>query len=159
MFIGYDSNKSQQKIVELEKVKIQFVRMRKTIGETDNSLSIILVMNTLKTIYSVLFIIYTIFSMNNHPEMKALVQVMAYTTTCSVVELILSCFVCGSLHETSDKIYAILDAFDANKLSEFEYKEWLMFKNVSKKTPFGFTIGGFASLKKTTLIAVCISMY
>jgi hypothetical protein len=29
-----------------------------------------------------------------------------------------------------------------------------MFKNISKETMFGFTIGGFSALRKTTLIPV-----
>ena len=124
----------------------------------DGSLSYVLIMYNLKTIYAVLFIIYALSSINEHPKMITLIQIMAFSTALSVVELISSCIVCGSLHDTSHRIYAALDAFDANKLSEFEFKEWLMFKNVSRKTEFGFTIGGFASLKKTTLIAVCIWM-
>jgi hypothetical protein len=33
-------------------------------------------------------------------------------------------------------------------------KEFLIFKNISKETMFGFTIEGFAALRKTTLVVL-----
>jgi hypothetical protein len=46
------------------------------------------------------------------------------------------------------------DNFNSGDFDANEYKEWLMFKNISKEKMFGFTIGGFAPLRKTTLIPV-----
>ncbi len=72
------------------------------------------------------------------------------------MKLIISCFINGLVHEESDRIYAVLDQLNGENLNEKEYKEWIMFKNASKEMNFGFTIGGFAALRKTTLIPVMI---
>ena len=81
---------------------------------------------------------------------------MAFSTVSSVVEMIISCFVCGLVHEKFEQIYAVLDKWNSIDLSECDYKQWLMFKNVNRENRFGFTIGGFVSLRKTTLISVRI---
>ncbi len=87
---------------------------------------------------------------------KEFSSVLEFTITSAVLEMIISCCVCGSVHEKSEHIYGILDEFNANDLTDNELKEWFMFKSISSKTTFGFTIGGFAPIKKTTIISVTI---
>jgi hypothetical protein len=62
------------------------------------------------------------------------------------------------VHEESERIYFVLDNFNTRDFDEVQYKEWLMFKNILKGTRIGFTIGGFAALRKTTLIPVRIQI-
>ena len=136
-------------------MKTLFIKMRNSIGKTDNSLSYIMVIHTVKTIYSILLVIYALSAMSaNKGNAIKIVNQMAYSTVSSVVELIATCFVCGLVHEKSDSIYGALDSLNSNTLSEFQFKEWVMFKTITRKNRFGFTIGGFASLRKTTLISV-----
>ena len=98
--------------------------------------------------------IYFVSIITTIPQMVGAAEIMAFTAFALVLELVISCSICGAVHESADQIYAILDSFNGNDLSDFEFKEWLMFKNISRKTKYGFTIGGFASIRKTTLISV-----
>ena len=106
------------------------------------------------TIYLVMLNIYLVAIINQIPKMVVLARYVAAIAISMIAEIVISCLVCGLVHERSDQIYAILDQFNGNDLTDSEFKEWLMFKTSSRKTRFGFTIGGFASLRKTTLISV-----
>jgi len=90
----------------------------------------------------------------NHHVVKQFSNTFMFTTITSAVKLVISCLINGLVHEESDRISAVLDNMDARDLDESEYKEWLMFKNISRKAKFGFTIGGFAALRKSTLVPV-----
>jgi hypothetical protein len=68
--------------------------------------------------------------------------------------MIISCFVNCLVHEESDQIFAVLDKVKAQDLNDIEYKELLLFRTISRETKFRFTIGGFAPLRKSTLIPV-----
>ena len=139
---------------QLVEDRIKFVEMRDTINEMDSLLSYILSLRIGLTIFSVMLDIYVVAIFTKIPQMKEFAKMMSFTAIALVLELVISCSICGAVHESSDQIYAILDSFNGNDLSDFEFKEWLMFKTTSKKTKFGFTIGDFASMKKTTLISV-----
>jgi hypothetical protein len=78
---------------------------------------------------------------------------IVYESIASSLKLLISCVINGKVYEESHRIYLVLDNFNAQDLSEMEYKEWAMFKNITKES-FGFSIGGLAALRKTTLIAV-----
>jgi hypothetical protein len=67
---------------------------------------------------------------------------------------VISYFINGSVYEESERIYSLLGNFNSRDFDANEYKKFLMFKNISKETMFNYTIGGFASLRKTTLISV-----
>ena len=58
------------------------------------------------------------------------------------------------LYKKSEQIYAVLNSFNGNHLSDYEFREWLIFKTVSREKSFGFTIGGFAQMSKTTFTSV-----
>ena len=76
------------------------------------------------------------------------------TSTSSSIKLVISCLINGLVHEESEDIYAVLDNMNVEDMDERNYKKWLIFKNISREIKFGFTIGGFAPLRKTTLIPV-----
>ena len=134
--------------------KTFYLKMRATVERIDKLLSFISVLNTINTIFSILLNIYSSLSMKDNPKMSKMTQIIIYGTVSAVIEMFISCFICGSLHEKSKNVFKVLDEFNANELSENEYKEWLMFRTIASKGGFGFTIGGFASLKKTTIISV-----
>ncbi len=78
----------------------------------------------------------------------------AFGTVSEILRLIISCLINGLVYEETDRIYAVLDNINPKDIDEDEYKELLLFKAISRETKFGFTIGGFAPLKKTTLLSV-----
>ena len=139
---------------EVTKNKREFIQIRELINELDSRLSYILFYRTAVVIYGVLINLYVIAMAHKFPKMMTFAQMLGFGTITLVTECVISCFVCGSLHEKSEQIYAVLDEFNANDLSDYEFREWLMFKECSNKSKFGFTIGGFAPMKKTTLIPV-----
>ena len=69
-------------------------------------------------------------------------------------KLVISCFVNGLVYDESDKIMATLDNINAHDINDYQYRELLLFKSISRESNFGFSIGGFAPLRKTTLIQV-----
>lgn len=105
-----------------------------------------------------MFNIYTV-TLLQSDKLEKIWHIIIMGTLSSIGELIISSFICGSVHEKSNKIFAVLDEFSSNDLSESEYKDWLMFANISRKTKFGFTFGGFACIRKTTLISVGVCNY
>jgi len=91
---------------------------------------------------------------DNNPILSHYSSGFALGTVSEIFKLIISCFTNGLVYEQNDKIYAVLDNINPKDIDEDEYKEVLMFKTMSRETKFGFTIGGFAPLKKTTLLSV-----
>jgi hypothetical protein len=106
--------------------------------------------------FAVMINIYTIAMYSNNEIMKQHSNKNAFKSLTSVLKLIISCYINGLVHEESERIYSVLDNFNTRDLDKIQYKEWLMLKNILKDTRIGFTIGGFAALRKTTLIPVRI---
>ena len=71
-----------------------------------------------------------------------------------VFKLVANCYLNGLVPEESERINVVLDKINAIDLTDSEYKELILFKNISREAKFGFTIGGYASLRKSTLIPV-----
>lgn len=136
--------------------KRRYIEIKSKITELDRYLSHILAIRTAIAIYSVMLNIYILSITNGVPSMTIFSKLFVFNSIHSVVELIISSFICGSVHQKSEELSEVLDRIDSNSLSESEYKEWLMFSNVCRKSSFGFTIGGFAYLRKSTLIPVRI---
>jgi len=90
----------------------------------------------------------------NNPILRQYAIDFAFETVFEILKLIISCLINGLVHEENDKIYAVLDNINSNDINKNEYKELLLFKTISRESKFGFTIGGFAPLKKTTLLSV-----
>jgi tRNA 2-selenouridine synthase SelU len=97
--------------------------------------------------------IYAFALAENIPALKHYSQNIVYEGIASSLKSLISCVINGKVYEESHRIYLVLDNFNAQDLSEIEYKEWVMFKNIAKES-FGFSIGGLAALRKTTLISV-----
>ena len=90
-----------------------------------------------------------------YPMFMFMVVVMVFSSISYSIQLIISCFICGSIGDRIVRLNAVLDNIDQKVLSDKAYKEWLTFATVMRNTrTFGFTIGGFAALNKSTLIAV-----
>ncbi len=140
----------------MKESKSLFIRIRDKINELDQSLSWILIIDITTTMIAIMFNIYSIAITGSFKEIKEHSKTFAFKSITSTMKLIISCFINGLVHEESDRIYAVLDQLNGENLNEKEYKEWIMFKNASKEMNFGFTIGGFAALRKTTLIPVMI---
>ena len=94
--------------------------------------------------------------MYNISELKNTALIMLNSSITSIAIIIINCYICGSVHQKSEQILKALSRIQTNLLSDREFKDWLTFVQICSKTSFGFTIGGFASLRKTTLIAVII---
>jgi len=140
----------------LTRIKNSFIKIRDTINGLDNSLSWILILDITETMVAVMINIYAIAMHSNNEIMKQHSNNYAFRSITSVLKLIISCYINGLVHEESERIYSVLDNFNTRDLDEVQYKEWLMFKNILKDIKIGFTIGGFAALRKTTLIPVSI---
>jgi len=97
----------------------------------------------------------------NNPILRQCATHFAFGTTTEIWKLIISCLINGLVHEENNKIliYALLDNISPKDIDEDEYKELLTFKSMSRETKFGFTIGGFAPLKKTTLLSVIQNIF
>ncbi|CAG2116236.1 unnamed protein product, partial [Medioppia subpectinata] len=71
-----------------------------------------------------------------------------------IVEMIISCLMCGRIGVNVGKISAALNTICGSHWSDSEYKELVLFGNALRNTPtVGFTIGGFAAINKSTLIS------
>ena len=115
-------------------------------------------MTTMHTIFTIFLLIYYLTQAGNYPQITDSIPLYKMGAISGILELVISCLVCGRLHDRADKLYAVLDEIDSNSLLQNESLEWLMFKKIDRKTGFGFTIGGFAPLRKTTLIPVYIAL-
>ena len=134
--------------------KTDFIKTRNEIQIFDHSLSYLLVMDIIYTIFSIMLHIYCSTLSYQIPLFKSLIKHLAFVSISSCFKLIISCFINGLVHEESERIYFVLDNINSNELTESEFKEWLMYKNISRECRFGLTIGGFAPLMKQTLIPV-----
>jgi len=152
---------TKEKIVSnynrLAELRDSFLKNRNLIEELDQSLSWVLIIDLTETIVGVMINIYVYSLSGNNEVIKRHLTYHAFKSTTSVIKLIIDCYINGLVHEESERIYSVLDQFKNRDLNNVEYKEWLMFKNVSKDQNFGFTVGGFAPLRKTTLIPVKIN--
>ena len=107
-------------------------------------------------IYSIMSYIYLLTIIMYIERLKLLRDSMIFTIISVNTGIVLCAFVCGFVHQKCEQISEVLDRIETNLLSEREYRDWHSFKTICHKTSFGFTIGGFGSLRKTTLIAVII---
>ena len=149
---------SKDKIIsktsQLTELKNSFIKIKNSIITLDDSIAWVLIIDITVTMVGIMLNIWTISLSDDSPIIKEHLEGFAFNTITSSVKLVISCFINGLVHEESERIYSVLDNFNAKDFDTNEYKEWLMFKNISKEKMFGFTIGGFAALRRTTLIPV-----
>ncbi len=134
-----------------------FVEFRNKIVALDKSLSVVIMIDILASMCSIMLQIHAM--AENNPILRQYATIFAFGTTTEILKLIISCLINGLVHEENDKIYAVLDNIRPKDIDEDEYKELLTFKSMSRETKFGFTIGGFATLKKTTLLSVIQNIF
>ncbi len=128
------------------------VEFRNKIVALDHSLSHLIMIDISVSMCSIMLQIHLM--AENNPFLAQFATLFAFKTITEISKLVISCLINGLVHEENDKIYAILDNINSKDINENEYKEVLLFKTMSRETKFGFTIGGFAPLKKTTLLSV-----
>jgi hypothetical protein len=149
---------SKDKIIsktsQLTELKNSFIKIKNSIITLDDSIAWVLIIDITETMVGIMLNIWTISLSDNSPLIKSHLGGFAFITITSSVKLVISCFINGLVHEESERIYSVLDNFNSGDFDANEYKDFLIFKNISKETMFGFTIGGFAALRKTTLIPV-----
>ena len=90
------------------------------------------------------------------PQMRIYTKIMSFGTISSIAEMFITFYICGTTHEKSAQVFTVLDELTENDFNDYQYNEWLLFKNIDTKTTFGFTIGYFASITTATLITVKI---
>jgi len=90
----------------------------------------------------------------NNAILREYATLFAFGSCSEILKLIISCSINGMVYDETERIYAVLDKINAYDFDEEEYKESIIFKTISRETKFGFTIGGFAPLRKTTLLSV-----
>jgi hypothetical protein len=142
------------KTSQLTELKNSFIKIKNSIITLDDSIAWVLIIDITETMVAIMLNIWTISLSDDSPIIKSRLEGFAFNTITSSVKLVISCLINGLVHEESERIYSVLDNFNSGDFDANEYKEWLMFKNISKEKMFGFTIGGFAALRKTTLIPV-----
>ncbi len=140
------------KFSKISLVRDMFVEFRNKIVALDKSLSRVIMIDISVSMCSIMLQIHAM--AENNPILRQYATIFAFGATTETLRLIISCLVNGLVHEENDKIYAVLDNINPKDIDEDEYKEVLMFKTMSRETKFGFTIGGFAPLKKATLLSV-----
>ncbi|CAG2103335.1 unnamed protein product [Medioppia subpectinata] len=81
---------------------------------------------------------------------------MAFRTAAEIIQIIISCLICGSVEHKATKLCQALQSINTRALTDAEYREWRTFTTVVQQSgrSFGFTIGGFAPFNKRTLIAI-----
>ena len=122
--------------------------------DLDSRVSHISTIKMFMAIFSIIINVYATNIMKSVPQMVNFAKLLHFATYATLTDMIVSFWICGQTHQKSDEIHELLDELSANSLSDYEYNEWLKFKIIDRKTRIGFTIGGFAPMKFTSLLAV-----
>ena len=134
--------------------KRKFIEMRNQINCLDRKLSLIISLRTIKTIFTLMVNIYQLSHYDLMRGSDIIIKLSLFTSVEAIAELVISCLISASIDDKCRQISDTLDEIDSNYLSESEFNELILFIAVCRNSRFGFTIGGFASLGKSTLIAV-----
>lgn len=131
--------------------------MKNTMNRLDSGLSLVLIISTVATIYSLMASIYgysLINQMNSSAQLKIFIDIYAINVVIQVIETVVTALIFGSTNAMCAKLTQVLDEINSNHLSEPEFKELLLFFNVCRDSRIGFTIGGLAPIDSKTLLAV-----
>ena len=138
----------------IKSIKSEYIEIRRDVTSIDSCLSFMIAFRILLSIFFLMVNVYDLSLISIEPGMKVFLKIGSFTTITSIVELFIMCFICGSLRSKSSSVNRVLDDLSQNVLSDNDCNQWLVLKNVCNNSEFGFTIGGFANLEKTTLIPV-----
>ena len=83
-------------------------------------------------------------------------EMMIYFVCEQLLKLNANCIINGLVYEESEKLLSVMDSIDISntKADEQDFREAIVFMAMSREIKFGFTIGGFMPLRKTTLLSV-----
>ena len=143
---------------KINELKNFYLKIRTELKDMDESLSLVIIADIIQTMTVIMSNVWSFSLVDKHQTIKSLSNQFATNTISAAVKLIISCLINGLVYDESERILAVLDAISAYDLNDFEFKELLLFKTISRESKFGFTIGGFAALRKTTLIQVMFSL-
>lgn len=144
---------SADKISELKKF---YLKIKTAINDCDQSLSLVITTDIIQTIFGLMLSVWSYALVEEHKSIQRLGNQFCIDAITMTIKLVISCFLNGLVYDESDKIMATLDAIDAKDIDDELFKEVLLFKTISRETTIGFTIGGFAPLRKKTLIQVSL---
>ena len=147
--------------METKMVKVLFINKQlsmnilKSIHLMDSKLYLAITSKVVSSIIYIMACVYTLIIMDKYPHIKNFTTEVVITTLMETSDLVISCILCNSLVQKCLKIANILNAMNTRDMTDREFREWLTFATVMRNTrTFGFTIGGFAALNKSTLIKV-----
>ena len=119
----------------------------------DQSISWAIVVDVFVAIVVIMIQIYAL--AQNSPILRQYATIIAFNAVSEITRFIINCLVNGLVYDQTDKIMAILDFFTTTDFDEQMFRELIAFKTMCREISCGFTIGGLAPLRKTTLLAVC----
>ncbi|CAG2103334.1 unnamed protein product [Medioppia subpectinata] len=103
--------------------------------------------------------IYAMCMVNLANHMRPMVKIMLFRAVSGIVEICVSCFICGLVAQKCAKLSDILCAKKTCHMSDTEYREWhTLVTVVRNRRCVGFSIGGFAAFDKRTFISIITFM-
>ena len=141
----------------LDNAQREYIEIKDAITRMDKFVSLPSCIVISFLIYSIMSNIYLMTIMVNVESLTDMKNDILYTTVSVSTGIVITSFIGGLVYEKSAEIGEILSRIETKLLSDTEYKDWQSFHTVCHKTSFGFTIGGFASVRKSTLIPVNIT--
>ncbi|CAG2117129.1 unnamed protein product, partial [Medioppia subpectinata] len=112
-----------------------------------------LMATTLASIVTLMVNIYLVTHFKDNDYRRCVGTGLALSSVSSAVQLMVSCVICGSVGRKSENIREVLDAVNGPELTDGEFREVLLFKDIVRNgRTFGFTFGGFFVLNKCALI-------
>ena len=115
-------------------------------------------MDTIDIIFIVMFTIYMLANISRLEFIHGLGHLMGFVCTSYAVKFMITCLTCGMIETKISELNDTLDSMIGMGLTDAEYKELKILKDILRqKSSFGFTIGGFASFNKSTLISVLLT--
>ena len=97
--------------------------------------------------------IYLLIAGQIYPEVRRMSVDLLVVMIQAIIYINGNCLIHGLVHEESDKLLSVMHTIDISKVSEQEFRETLIFMTIRREIPFGFTIGGFMPMRKTTLLS------
>ena len=126
----------------------------------DKIMAVLTTITTLITIVNLMFCIYLLTLVGALPYMSTFTNSIGFSSVSCGLQLIITCFMCGLVGDKCVDIMDTLNGMNTRDMTDREYREWHTFATVMRNTrTFGFTIGGFAALNKSTLISVQIFIF
>lgn len=141
-------------MTRISEMKEFYLKMRSSIIEFDRSISLVITADMIETILAIMLSVWSYALLRDHNAIRRMGHWFCTDAVIATTKLIIDCLINCLLYDESDRVMAALDDFSDRDLNDRQFRELLLFKSISRKTRFGFTIEGFAPLRKTILIPV-----